>query len=134
MSTAQETAILSKIRSRGHWRVVIRPVTFQEDRIAEFADLFTIIERHSVRLRVWEYPHVDRSDPPLRGADWVGQEYDREDEMEVWRFDQSGLFVHYFPIRGDWRDVSSSCPPESGWAPLRDIDYLDKNLRVRGNL
>jgi len=123
MSTIQETAILSKIRSRGHWRVVIRPTAFQEKRIEQYADLFPIIDRNSVQLRGWDYPHVDHQNPPLRGADWVGQEYDCEDHIEVWRFHQSGLFVHYSAVCRDWRDQSSR-PAEPGWAPLQDIEYL----------
>ena len=86
MSTIQETAILSKLRSRGYLRVVIRPTTFQEKRIARFDDLLPIIERNSVQFRGWDYPHVDHLRPPLRGDDWVGQEYDCEDQIEVWRF------------------------------------------------
>ncbi len=125
MSTIQETAILSKLCSRGYWRVVIRPTTFQEKRIARFDDLLPIIDRNSVQLRGWDYPHVDHSRPPLRGADWVGQEYDCEDQIEVWRFYQSGLFLHYLAIAGDWRDLSTFRPAVPGWAPLRDIDYLD---------
>ncbi|MBV8676947.1 MAG: hypothetical protein JO355_07230, partial [Planctomycetaceae bacterium] len=104
---------------------MIRPTTFQEKRIALICDLLPIIDRNSVQYRGWDYPHVDHSRPPLRGADWVGQEYDCEDQIEVWRFYQSGLFLHYLAIAGDWRDLSSFRPAESGWAPLRDIDYLD---------
>ena len=125
MSTIQETTILGKLRSWGYWRVVIRPTTFQVKRIARFDDLLPIVDRNSVQLRGWDYPHVDRSRPPLRGADWVGQEYDCEDQIEVWRFYQSGLFLHYFAIAGDWRDLSTFLPAEPGWAPLRDIDYLE---------
>ena len=123
MSTIQETAILSKIRSRGYWRVVIRPTTFQEKRIEQYADLFPIVDRNSVQLRGWDYPHVDHRNEPLRGADWVGQEHDWEEHIEVWQFYQSGLFVHYFAIWGDWTDQSAR-PAEPGWAPLQDIEYL----------
>ena len=64
MSTVQETTVLNKIRSRGYWRVVIRPTTFQEHRVPRYADLFPIIEKNSVQLRGWDYPHIDRSQPP----------------------------------------------------------------------
>lgn len=51
MSIAQEQAILDKIRTRGYWRVVIRPTSFDEDHIPDYADLFRIVEKNSVRLR-----------------------------------------------------------------------------------
>jgi hypothetical protein len=124
MSTVQETAVLAKIRSRGHWRVVIRPTEFQEHRVSEYADLWTIVEKNSVRLRGWDYPHIDRSQPPLTGNEWVGQEYDQEDEIELWRIYQSGLFIHFFTIAGDWRDLSTFWPAGPEWAWGREVDYL----------
>jgi len=47
-----------------------------------------------------------------------------EDEIEVWRIYQSGLFVHYFAIAGDWRDRSRFWPAEDGWSWGKEIDYL----------
>ena len=75
MSTAQSTTVLDKIRSRGHWSVVIRPATFDASRVG-YSDLFSIIDRNSVRFRGWDYPHVDRGNPPHRGPDWIEQEFD----------------------------------------------------------
>ena len=124
MSTLQTTTVLDKIRSRGYWQVVIRPTTFQERQIPRSADLFPIVEKNSVQLRGWDYPHIDRSRQPLRGDDWVGQEYDCEDEIEVWRIYLSGQFVHFFTIAGDWRDHSTFWPAEPGWQWGREIYYL----------
>jgi hypothetical protein len=124
MSTVQETTVLNKIRSRGYWRVVIRPTEFQEHRVPDYADLFPIVEKNSVQFRGWDYPHIDRSRPPLRGSDWVGQEYDQEDEIEVWRIYLSGLFVHFFAIGGDWRDYSRLWPAEPSWEWGREVYYL----------
>jgi hypothetical protein len=124
MSTMQETTVLNKIRMRGFWKVVIRPTTFQERRIARLPDLFPIVRKNSVQLRGWDYPHIDSSQKPRTGSDWVGQEYDRKDKIEVWRIYLSGLFVHFFPIAGDWRDQSSVWPAEPGWAPGREFYYL----------
>lgn len=124
MSIVQETTVLQKIRSRGYWKVVIRPTAFEERRIPQQADLYPIVRDNSVQLRGWDYPHVDHSSPPQRGDDWVGQEYDRGDDIEVWRLYQSGLFVHFFTIAGDWRDRSICSPADEGWDPGREIFYL----------
>jgi hypothetical protein len=130
MSTVQETTVLNKIRARGYWRVVIRPEAFQEKRIAQYSDLLPIIERNSVQLRGWDYPHVDRKGRSSQGADWVGQECDWESHIEVWRFYQSGLFVHYVALWEDWREHSPWWSPEDRWEPLRDIDYVDTVFRL----
>jgi hypothetical protein len=124
MSVAQEQTVLDKIRTRGYWRVVIRPTTFEENHIPSDSDLFPIVEKNSVRLRGWDYPHIDHQSPPLRGADWVGQEFDRQDEIEVWRLYTSGQFVHFFTILGDWRDHSAVWPAEPEWKPGHYIYYI----------
>jgi hypothetical protein len=85
MSVAQEQSVLDKIRTRGYWRVVIRPGVFEQNHIPDDVDLFPIVEKNSVRLRGRDYPHIDYQNPPPRGADWAGQEFDCQDEIEVWR-------------------------------------------------
>ncbi len=124
MSVDQEQAILDKIRTRGFWRVVVRPTIFEGNRIPDHADLFPIVEKNSVRLRGWDYPHIDYRSHPLRGLDWVGQEFDDQDEIEVWRLYMSGQFVHFFALWGDWRDHSTVWPEEPGWKPGRLVLYI----------
>ena len=72
MSVTQAQTILSKIRERGYWRVVIRPTSFEEKHIPEYSELFRIVERNAVRLAGWDYPHIDYKSQPERGNDWVG--------------------------------------------------------------
>ena len=43
--------ILTTIKSRGHWRVVIRPTTFVEDRVPDLDSLQRILENTSVNLK-----------------------------------------------------------------------------------
>lgn len=124
MSVAQEQSVLDRIRTRGYWRVVIRPTTFDEKHIRNNSDLFPIVEKNSVRLRGWDYPHIDYQSPPLRGADWVGQECDWQDEIEVWRLNSSGQFVHFFALAGEWRDHSEVWPPDPGWQHGRFVYYV----------
>jgi hypothetical protein len=115
MSVAQEQSTLVKIRTRGYWRVVIRPAKFEAEHVPNYRDLFSIVQKNSVQLRGWDYPHIDYKSDPLRGAEWVGQEFDVQDEIEVWRISQSGQFVHFFTIFGDWRDRSRTWPAEPEW-------------------
>lgn len=124
MSVVQERTALEEIRTRGHWRVVIRPSTFEEKHIADYSALFPIVEKNSVRLRGWDYPHIDYRSEPRRGVDWVGQEYDCEDEIESWRLYMSGQFIHFFAIAGEWRDRSSVWPADPGWESGRYMYYV----------
>ncbi len=124
MSTTQSLTILDKLRTRGHWLVTIRPATFREARVP-CGDLFPIVEKSSVRLRGWDYPHVDRGSEPIREADSVGQDCDRDDTVEFWRFYTRGQFAHRFGMSGDWRDRSNFWPADEDWQPLRDLWYLD---------
>jgi hypothetical protein len=94
-------------------------------RIPNYSDLYPIIQRNSVRLRGWDYPHVDHRNPPLRGADWVGQETDWQYFIEVWRLHQTGQFVHFFAIAGEWRDQSSNWPADQRWMPGCCLHYID---------
>jgi hypothetical protein len=124
MSIAQSTMVLDKIRSRGHWMVVIRPATFDSSQVP-YEDLFAIIDRNSVHLRGWDYPHVDHQCDPLLGIDWVGQEFDYGHRIEVWRFHTNGLFVHYFAMAADWRDQSQLWPADPEWSPGSQLYFLD---------
>ena len=133
MSVAQERTTLAKLRTRGYWHVVIRPASFEEKHIPDYADLFPIVEKNSVRLRGWDYPHVDTRRPPDRGADWVGQDCDWQDEIEIWRLYQSGQFVHDFALAGEWRDQSDLWPAEGGWRPgshLYDVSTIYSFLEI----
>ncbi len=110
--------VLAEIRSRGYWRVVIRPTVFDERRIPEIASLFPIVDQSRVRLRGWDYPHVNQTEVrTLLG--FVEQASSWEHHLEAWRFFQSAQFVHYSGLADDWRDRSARWPPDSKWAPGR---------------
>jgi hypothetical protein len=101
MSTLQKESILDLIRSRGRWRAVIRPCTFVEDRVA-YSELLKILEKNTVRIRIWDYPFIDPSRPVDHHADWVGQGFTLMKNPQLWRFYQSGQFVHLFGMWEDW--------------------------------
>ena len=103
---------------------MIRPTSFDELHIAEHSELLRIVERNSVRLRGWDYPHIDYKSEQERGSDWACQEFQWEDELEVWRLYQNGQFIHYFALAGDWRDESTSRPPKQGWTWGRHVDCI----------
>lgn len=99
------SALVDKVRSRGHWNIVIRPVVFDAGRL-DYATLEDVVESLAVRFRGWPVPFVDRREQPLRGDDWVGQDIDATmvSHYEAWRFFTSGQFNHLRAISADWRE------------------------------
>jgi len=123
------TDLISKIRSRGHWRVIVRPAAFKGDRVGEIGSLLPLVERSSVSLRGWDFPHIDRRKQPHIDVDWVGQELDWEHHVELWRLYQSGQFVHIGGMWEDWRDQSSLWPPDRTWKAGNRLGVIDTTFR-----
>jgi hypothetical protein len=115
---------LSKIRERGHWRVVIRPTTFQKDRV-EFPDLFRIVEQNAVGLHIWDYPVVERGQEMRKGADWIEQDFQFQEQLQVWRMYQSGQFVHFFPLAEEWTNLSPHYRPPADSVKERRVYFLN---------
>lgn len=112
------SSLLDKIRSRGHWRVVIRPQTFIEKRISQITELYPIIQNTSVELRGWDFPHLDPHAQAHVDIDWIGQESEWEIFLEIWRFYQSGQFIDITGMHEDWYDQRRSIPAAFGdWRP-----------------
>lgn len=96
--------LLQKIKSRGYWKIVIRPIgDFIKDRIPEIMELKEIVRQANVRLRGWDFPHI-RGDKIQIGIDWIEQGEDWSVHVETWRLYQSGQFVFFGSIWADWSD------------------------------
>jgi hypothetical protein len=98
------TEIGQKIRGRGYWRFILRPVGFDRDRVS-YGDIENLVHRSVVRFRGWDFPHIDKAGL-IYGSDYVGSETDWAHHVETWRFYSSGLFVHLSGMNLDWTDQS----------------------------
>jgi hypothetical protein len=104
------------ILSRGHWEVVIRPTAFDPEHVQDFGELLPIVQRASVSLRGWDFPHVEYDRRHTQSEmDWIGQDIDYGFHREIWRIAQSGQFVHLGAMWSDWGERSP------GWVP-RNIE------------
>jgi len=100
---------LKKIRSKGYWRVVIRPTVFEKHRIATLSQARELVRSSVVYLRGWDYPHWGEDE--LRNVgEWVESGVDWNSFIEYWRFYRSGQFVHFFAAREDHIDVERQLP------------------------
>ncbi|MBM3942708.1 MAG: hypothetical protein FJ316_07285 [SAR202 cluster bacterium] len=113
--------LLEKIRSRGFWKVIIHPSTFNEKRVPNILDLYSVLQKSSVEFGGWDFPHLDTRVKPEIGPDWVGQELDWEHYLELWRFYQSGQLAYFSGMYDDWRDQSTLWPADNNWHPGTDF-------------
>lgn len=121
--------LVKKIRSRGYWEVVIRPHMFVGKRLPVITGLYRLVERTSVNLRGWDFPHIDPHTEPHIDVDWIGQESQWENYLEVWRFYQSGQFFDILGMDEDWHDQSSLWPPSGDWRPGATFSVTDAVFR-----
>lgn len=98
--------LIKKIISRGYWKVSFNPKTQNLKLIPNRLECKKLITENKLDLRGWDYPHIDHksgikneSDNSIFSlCDWPeGPMY------EFWRFNQAGLFEHYFAMREDLR-------------------------------
>jgi hypothetical protein len=101
---------LDRIRSRGHWRINVRPSGFDHTRIPRISDLVDAVASARVDLRGWPYPYFDQSEPPTILTDHIQQVVSWGTHHELWRFYQSAQFIHLFAMREDWWDPKAGEP------------------------
>lgn len=102
--------VLDLVRSRGHWRVNIKPSAFDDSRIPRVSDLIEGVSSARVDLRGWPYPYFDQSEPPAILTDHIQQVVSWGTHHELWRFYQSGQFIHLLAMREDWWDPTAGEP------------------------
>lgn len=106
--------ITAKVKSRGYWRIRVRPADYIPNRIANISDLYLLIQRLSVDIRGWDFPHVDADSANLGiHQTFVSQEIDWENFIEAWRFYQSGQFAYLGALHTDWPSRFSTYQPDS---------------------
>ncbi len=117
--------VLQRIRERGYWRAVIRPGSFERERIP-FAALYPLLAQRVVRLRGWEFPQLEPYGEFDPGQDWIAHGSERYGMyLEYWRFYQSGQFVDFEAIAEDWRDQSVPGPVPADGASGRLLPIFE---------
>lgn len=97
--------LLDKIKERGYWKIIIRPTNYFEDMIESTDVAEELIKKYKVRLRGWDYPHIDSSGIQLASTNSISSfcDWPQGPMFEYWRFYQTGQFVHYLALREDLR-------------------------------
>lgn len=97
--------LINKIKQKGYWKVIIRPVDYEEKRVANKDIAAEIVENNKIVLRGWDYPHIDHDDGVVRsGPDSVSSfcDWSEGGHFELWKFYLNGQFVHYFSMVEDY--------------------------------
>lgn len=100
-----KTDLLQKIKSRGYWRINFQPVVDRQ-KIDSLGSCKDIVEKNTVELRGWDYPHFPRRSGDDTGLEPAERHYigwiDWNKHKEFWHIYQSGQFLHYVALREDW--------------------------------
>jgi len=109
--------VQQKIKERGYWEIVLRPVQYAEKKFPH-QQLRNWLEKHQVQKRGWYYPHLSENKDfgdyyNVQG--YVESYVHWASYLENFRFFQSGQFVHNMGIQEDRLD---DMPPfGSQWEP-----------------
>lgn len=98
--TTNEKKSLDEIKSKGYWRIKIKPSSYQKKRF-EIPNCKKMIISNQVKLRGIYYPHVDSVKEIFSGDDYVECISELIEHKEIWRLYQSGQFIQH---RGFWED------------------------------
>lgn len=100
--------ILGRIRSRGHWRINIRPAVEEDVQALTNEECARLVASARVSLRGWDYPHYphrrDNQESVNYLDDCVEAWVDWDTHLELWRMYSSSQFVHYRAVNEDWFD------------------------------
>ena len=111
--------ILQQIRQTGHWRIELRPLVYDRNRLASLTDCWAALDNAQVRLRGY-YPELDGTRTNLDTS--VESALAGGANSKYLRLFQSGQFIHYFPVWEDFHQV----PWESSRFPNgRPDKYLE---------
>ena len=97
--------LINKIKETGYWKVIIRPMEFDEKRILDKDTAAKIAEDSKIVFRGWDYPHIDRREGIVRsGPDSVSSfcDWPEGGHFEFWKLYLNGQFVHYFSMIEDY--------------------------------
>lgn len=102
--------IKEKIKERGYWEIILRPVQFPEKKFTH-QQLRDWLEKHQVKYRGFYYPHLSTNTDfgdYYNAQGYVESYVHWGPHIEIFRFYQSGQFVHY---KGMEEDRMEDLPP-----------------------
>jgi hypothetical protein len=120
----ENSGILKAIKSRGYWRVLIRPSKYVRDRILSINKCEQLIKQTKVSIRGWDFPHMERN--LVYEKDYIESATEFHDMLEFWRIYKSGQFIFYSGFMEDWFQERVGHIATSGWnrSPMSSLDII----------
>jgi hypothetical protein len=119
---------LSKIKNHGYFRINFFPVTSDEISISDVIETKKKIRESVIELRGWDYPHFPTNDKNQgiyiindHTESWI----DWDKFKEIWRYYQSGNFIHLFGLREDWYGEDEWIEPTSIYKKIKPGEVID---------
>ena len=92
------------IRTAGYWQLSVSPETKSSERIA-YLDLLPTLQKASVRLRGWDFPHVAGQEHVETYENSVASWINWSGYREIWEFEQSARLNYLGAFYRDWMTV-----------------------------
>src|SRR5207249_11591560 len=103
--------LLARIKLRGHWKTIIRPLRYESERIPSLSTATRLVAESQVRFRGWYFPHIEggrHGRAPSARANSIEAYTEWSDVKEYWRLHQSGQFVHLSAFGEDWGEADKT--------------------------
>ena len=126
------STILEDIKKKGYWKIRIIPGSARQDRFS-MSKLRDLIGVCKVRLRGWDYPHLD-PEHTRNFSEYLQSYCQFLEHYEIWRFYKSGQFIHYFSMKEDWIDQIRIHEILKYYSNESDIDPDRKGLSILSTL
>jgi hypothetical protein len=119
--------IVEKIRSKGYWRVVIRPQNYNNECLSDLSECRDILRSSVVSLRGWDYPYYDFN-KIKNTQEYITSlcDFDEVGISEYWRFYKSGQFLHLLSMSEDWARHYSFIANKG----IKGLDFIPALYRV----
>lgn len=105
--------LLERICNSGYWRVNFQPFKLPEELLL-FGRCKEVVEKASVSIRGWDFPHINRRDDDsggyAQGADYVENCTEWSGFNEFWRMYRSTQFLAYVALREDTKPADHGNP------------------------
>jgi hypothetical protein len=105
-----------------------------DDHRVPYKDLYGVVEKSAVKAGGWEVPALNPRNETFRAENWLGQETDWSQYVEMWRIYESGQFIHYAGITADWWDQAHWTKVDEAWSPGRSLSVPEVHFRLLGSL
>jgi Putative DNA-binding domain len=115
---SEEGNLLSKLKLKGYWIVIVRPPEFKRERL-RLLSCEDVVIKSIVKFREYNYPHyyvgTFQEGRLVRGGYFVRWSNDIlprrmfvEPPFSIWQMTQSGQFIHFFALLEDyWKSTIS---------------------------